>query len=51
MYFWRGNGADEQPRSSRRSRGLRLQEETATPEEHFREIGELEPREIPQSGE
>jgi hypothetical protein len=51
MYFWRGNGADEQPRSSRRGRRPRLQEETATPEEYFRETGELESREIPQSAE
>jgi hypothetical protein len=51
MYFWRGNGADEQPRSSRRGRLPRLQEETATPEEYFRETGKLKPREIPQSAE
>jgi hypothetical protein len=41
VFFWRENGADEQPRS-RRSRRPRRQEETATPEEFIRETGEIQ---------
>jgi hypothetical protein len=50
MFFWRENGAEKQPRP-RRGRPPRRQEETATPEEYFRETGELEQGEIQQTAE
>jgi hypothetical protein len=41
VYFWRENGAEEQPRP-RRGRRPRRQEETATPEQPFRVPEELD---------
>jgi hypothetical protein len=41
LYFWKENGAEEQPRP-RRGRRPRRQEETATPEEYFTELEEFE---------
>jgi hypothetical protein len=44
LYFWRENGAEEQPRP-RRGRRPRRQEDTAipeTPEQYFKEEGELQ---------
>jgi hypothetical protein len=53
IYFWREDGAGEEPRPRRGRRPRRQesrltrQEETATPEQYFRETGELD-QEVPQ---
>jgi hypothetical protein len=43
IYFWREDKEEAEPRP-RRGRRRRRQEETATPEQYFRETGELEQR-------
>jgi hypothetical protein len=47
LYFWREDGGEEQPRSKRRyTRRSRTDAETATPEQYFKETGELD-HEVP----
>ena len=50
LYFWKEDGAEEQPKP-RRGRRPRRQEEAATPEQYFSETGESDEGETQQSAE